>query len=180
MIRESHFERLLTGDKGGSFTYKEESLCNKRSKDNSKNTIFPKTANLESRQYNSSRKDILSAAKRKKSQKSTSIKSVRPNKDKRFRETEDSLGIKRNSEEAEIKTSMMLRVKEEMSMKHAQTYNYLKKWFGKIFINGSNSQEKFFETFQKYLHNKENLFFLCFGEPKSGKTFSIQGKHLYI
>lgn len=133
--------------------------------------------NHEVKQYNSSRRDILSSSKRKKSQKSTSIQSIKRSKEKRFIQSKNKMKIRSspNSDEAEIKTSMMLRVKEEMSIEHAQTYNYLKKWFGKIFINKSNSQDKFFETFQKYLQTPENLYFLCFGESKSGKTFSIQG-----
>ena len=75
-----------------------------------------------------------------------------------------------------LRVSWVLRVRQEMGIKHSQTYSFLKKWFGKIFINGSNSQQKFYEAFKSYLLLEEHVFFLCFGQAKSGKTFSIQGK----
>lgn len=124
------------------------------------------------KQWLSNRMDHHSQGRRRKRNQSSSIqnmkiKSKKPGKD-------GHLPMSRN--EAEIKLSWLLRVRERMSMKHVQTYNFLKKWFGKIFINGSNSQAKFYCTFKQYLLKDENIFFLCFGQNKSGKTFSIQGK----
>ena len=124
------------------------------------------------KQWLSNRMDHHSQGRRRKRNQSSSIQNAKF-KNKTNDHT-DSLKIKSN--EAEIKLSWLLRVREEMSMKHVQTYNFLKKWFGKIFINGSNSQEKFYRTFKQYLMEEENIFFLCFGQNKSGKTFSIQSK----
>jgi hypothetical protein len=122
------------------------------------------------KQWLSNRMDHHSQGRRRKRNQSNSIQNTKFKNKKKTRG-----GVKINSNEAEIKLSWLLRVREEMSMKHVQTYNFLKKWFGKIFINGSNSQAKFYRTFKQYLTEDENIFFLCFGQNKSGKTFSIQG-----
>lgn len=122
-------------------------------------------------QWLSNRMDHHSQGRRRKRNQSNSIQNTKF-KNKTDDHTES---LKINSNDAEIKLSWLLRVREEMSMKHVQTYNFLKKWFGKIFINGSNFQHKFYRTFKQYLNEEENIFFLCFGQNKSGKTFSIQG-----
>ena len=124
------------------------------------------------KQWLSNRVDHHSQGRRRKRNQSSSIQNAKF-KNKKPQKNED---LQINPNEAEIKLSWLLRVREEMSMKHVQTYNFLKKWFGKIFINGSNSQSKFYRTFKQYLMEEENIFFLCFGQNKSGKTFSIQGK----
>ena len=203
LLEEKNKEQKINDNKDSNFNTKPRTNISINNDYNNSETIyhpentFPKTKNYDtgsnvqvnlslktdvndSKPYNSSRKEIISAARRKKSKKSTSIQYISKSKERRFKMTDDNLEdeIYANKDEAEIKTIMMLRVKEEMSMKHAQTYNFLKKWFKKIFINGSNSQDKFFDTFKDNLNNKENLFFLCFGESKSGKTFSIQGNKI--
>ena len=152
------------------------------SKKDKKNTIgslkkrMPKTKENTMRskkQWESSRVDNHSQGRRRR-KRNQSSSSQNP-KFKNQKNLKNDL-IKINPNDSEFKVSLLLRVREEMSMKHVKTYNYLKNWFSKIFINGSNSQEKFYQTFEKYLSKEEHIFFLCFGQKKSGKTYSIQGK----
>ena len=78
--------------------------------------------------------------------------------------------------ENKLRVSWVLRIRQTVGVEHSHTYSFLKKWFGKIFINAGNSQVKFNDAFKANFNVNEHLFYLSFGKSKAGKTFSIQGK----
>lgn len=157
-----------TGDLGG---LRVEEL-NKRERDyKSRNTLNEK-------QWESTPRDNQphSMGKRRRGgAKNSSIQSAKFMKSKRVEVASYRQGYQSRIEDRDLSVFWMLRVKDEVKVSHINTCNHLKNWFGKIFINGNNSQEKFFGNFKKYLREDENIYFLCFGLGKSGKTFSIQG-----
>lgn len=138
---------------------------------------FQSRGNLDEKQWESTPRENQphSLGKRRRQNKNASIQSAKFMKSKRLEVASFRNEYNSSFRNLDVSLFWMLRVKEEVKVSHQNTCNYLKNRFKKIFINEYNSQDKFFANFKKYLREDENIYFLSFGQEKSGKTFSIQG-----